>query len=345
MIDNLYNGSRLTAHGEESALKFSVIVPVYNCEKYLSQCLESLCNQENFTHNYEIIIVDDGSTDKSGEICGSYASKYDFIRVTHTENHGVSHARNLALSQAQGDYILFCDGDDFASPQLISIMTRAVELDNNKSDMFVYKYFWGDLPSKGWENYNIADMKNSDWEISNSENLCANILNDGKTGGYLWNKAFKRELIQSHYFHDDIIVIQDLCWVLEILCDNKNISISIIDYCLYCYVQHKGVGLTRDFKKAYSKSGLANFLSDLEKCLKRINNLFPSIREQMQYNLYAYSIHALYRSPVKMKPGTYRKLKLYIKRYCCKYYFRSKAPFISKLKTFVKHVLFLLHNK
>ena len=166
---------------------FSVILPVYNCEKYLSQCLESLCSQENFTHNYEIILINDGSTDKSGEICDSFASKYDFIRVTHTENHGVSHARNLALSQAQGDYILFCDGDDFASPQLISIMTRAVELDNNKSDMFVFKYVNDKLPADKWPIYDIEKMKISDWTHPTSEELCFKVLNDNKQKGQLCN--------------------------------------------------------------------------------------------------------------------------------------------------------------
>ena len=333
----------------DNSIKFSIIIPVYNCEKYLIKCLDSLCNQDIFTltnsRNYEIIIVDDGSTDKSGEICDSYAEKFSLIHVTHTENKGVAHARNLALKQCQGDYIMFCDADDFVSPQLISVMTRAVELDDNKSDMFVYKYFWAELPSNGWPVYNAAEIKDSDLKISNTEELCDKILNDGKTGGYLWNKVFNRELIQNLFFYEDIIVIQDLCWVLDFLCNNKNIRISIIDYYLYCYVQHKGVGLTRDFnKKAYTKSGLAKFLCDLEKCLRRVN-LTDSVRKQLQYNLYSYSIQSLYRSPVKIKPGTYRKLKLYIKLYGCKYYFRSKAPLKSKLKTFIKHFLLLIRKK
>ena len=338
MDDNLYNGSRLTAHGEESTPKFSIIVPVYNCEKYLVNALESLCSQENFTHNYEIIIIDDGSTDKSGEICDSYASKYDFIRVTHTENYGVSHARNIALKQAQGDYILFCDADDFVSPQLISVVNQAVK-EFNQPDLIVYKYFFASLPSKGWIKYDLSTINGIAY---NGWDMCLKIA--GEIGGYPWSKVIRRKLVENICFDEKLTCCEDEHFFMKFFAVNNNIRAYYIDYCLYCYVQHKGVGLTRQFDTMYSKSGLANFVYATEKCIC-IKNLDSRVIEQLQYNLYSSAIQSLYHMPVKIKPGTYRKLKLYIKRYGCKYYFRSKAPFKSKLKTFVKHVLFLLRKK
>ena len=347
MTDNLYNGSRLTAHGEDS-IQFSIIVPVYNCEKYLIKCLDSLCNQDIFTltnsRNYEIIIVDDGSTDKSGEICDSYAEKFSFIHVTHTENHGVAHARNIALKQCQGNYIMFSDPDDFVSPQLISVMTRAVELDN-QADMFVFKFQSVNYNTlfKNWPVYDTSNMKKSDFIYNTNEELCFRI-SDGSIGGYPWNKVVKSEIIKQNRFNENLYVMSDEYFFLELLSSHKNMRICCIDYYLYCYILHKESGITRNFDKLYFKSGYAKFIYTLEQCL-RIKDLPLKAKKQLQYNLYASTIHAIYRCPIKIKPGTYRKLKLYIKLYGCKYYFRSKAPLKSKLKTFIKHVLLLIRKK
>ena len=90
--------------------KVSIIVPVYNVEKYLDKCIESIVNQTY--RNIEIILVDDGSPDKCPEICNEWAKKDDRIKVIHKENGGLSSARNAALEIAQGDYITFVDSDD-----------------------------------------------------------------------------------------------------------------------------------------------------------------------------------------------------------------------------------------
>ena len=92
--------------------KYSVIIPVYNTENYLSACLDSVLAQETGA-DFEIILVDDGSPDGSGAICDEYAAKFSNVRVLHTENHGVSCARNLAVSVAKGTFILYLDYDDF----------------------------------------------------------------------------------------------------------------------------------------------------------------------------------------------------------------------------------------
>ena len=92
----------------------SVIVPVYNTEKYLEQCVNSLLHQSY--RNLEIILIDDGSTDNSGILCDLYAQKSRRIKVIHSENRGVSHARNLGLAVKNGDYVHFCDSDDWIRP-------------------------------------------------------------------------------------------------------------------------------------------------------------------------------------------------------------------------------------
>lgn len=92
-------------------LLFSIVIPIYNIEKYIKECIESILKQ-SFS-NYEIILVDDGSTDGSGKICDDYARRYQNISVIHCENGGVSKARNKGIDTAKGEYIIFIDGDDF----------------------------------------------------------------------------------------------------------------------------------------------------------------------------------------------------------------------------------------
>lgn len=95
-------------------VKFSIIIPVYNVEKYLNECIESVMKQDY--PNYEVILVDDGSTDSSGKICDVYAEKHTNVSVIHKKNGGLSDARNVGLNNAQGEYIVFVDSDDWIEP-------------------------------------------------------------------------------------------------------------------------------------------------------------------------------------------------------------------------------------
>lgn len=121
----------------------SVIVPVYNKEKWLSECVEALIAQTY--KNIEIILIDDGSMDGSGALCDEWATRDSRIMVIHQDNHGVSYARNAGISIAQGEYIAFCDADDMIEPNTYSCMIDA--LIENEADMVIcsYKRLEGDL--------------------------------------------------------------------------------------------------------------------------------------------------------------------------------------------------------
>lgn len=103
----------------------SVIVPVYNVEKYLKRCLESILVQS--WNDYEIILVDDGSTDSSAQICDLYAEKYEMIRVIHKENKGLSDTRNRGIEEASGEYVYFPDSDDWIEPNTFSELSDVIE--------------------------------------------------------------------------------------------------------------------------------------------------------------------------------------------------------------------------
>ena len=105
----------------------TVVIPVYNVEKYLNRCIESILLQE--WKNYDILLVDDGSTDNSPQICEDYAKAYDIISVIHKENGGLSEARNTGISNAEGEYVYFLDSDDWIEPNTFSDLAEVIESD------------------------------------------------------------------------------------------------------------------------------------------------------------------------------------------------------------------------
>ena len=116
---------------------FSVLIPLYNAEKYISECLDSILCQS--FHDYEIVIVDDGSTDNSGFIADSYQKKYpEVIRIVHKKNSGVLLTRRIALREAKGDYILWVDSDDFIKPNLLQSLFEQIQ--SHAPDMIIYNY-------------------------------------------------------------------------------------------------------------------------------------------------------------------------------------------------------------
>lgn len=109
-------------------MKVSIIIPVYNTEEYLDECLASVMEQD--CADWECILVDDGSTDRSPKICDAWADKDSRFRVFHAENHGVAAARNLGMDMAGGDYLAFVDSDDIAEPNLVSRLVSRAEQSN-----------------------------------------------------------------------------------------------------------------------------------------------------------------------------------------------------------------------
>lgn len=103
--------------------KISVIVPVYNAEKYLAECIDSILSQ-SFS-DFEVILVDDGSPDSSGRLCDAYAAKYPCVSIIHQENRGQAAARNQAMAQAKGDWICFVDSDDLIHPRMLELLHQA----------------------------------------------------------------------------------------------------------------------------------------------------------------------------------------------------------------------------
>ncbi len=175
--------------------KISIIIPIYRVESYIRSCIESVCRQVH--KNLEILLIDDGSPDECGKICDEYAKNDKRIRVFHIENSGQSHARNVGLEAAVGDYIGFVDGDDKISPDMYEkLLTEAVE---RKADI-VECNFHGrkqTLPDRIPDGQIIV-MKGREAIRRQLDSQMASRFPSTS----VWSKLFKKEVIQDLHFPD-----------------------------------------------------------------------------------------------------------------------------------------------
>lgn len=241
--------------------KLSIIVPVYNVDKYLERCIRSILNQTY--ENFEIILVNDGSTDNSGIICENYSKVDSRIRVIHKKNEGVSSARNIGVDNAKGKYIGFIDPDDYINKYMYEILINVLK--KNNSDMVICDY------------YKIAEKYIDGKEINNPINI-ESIIVDSITGTeaidklfecgekfiFTWNKLYKSYLFDGLRYKVGKIY-EDEFLAHRILYRCK--SISVINEQLYFYVQRRGSIVnseftTKKFDKVYAVKDRVDFLKE-----------------------------------------------------------------------------------
>lgn len=204
--------------------KISVIVPVYNVEKYLHECVDSILAQ-TFS-DFELILVNDGSQDNSGAICDEYASKDDRITVIHQKNQGQAASRNTALSIAQGEWIHFVDSDDLIHPQMLEILYNAVDENTQISMCGVYK---GDNLSDSFFSSKIdCDFKKC--QINEGELI--SLYYKEYLYWVVWAKLIKKKIIEKYPFTQGKI-FEDNGVVFKWL--NEAEFVSITDEQLYFY--------------------------------------------------------------------------------------------------------------
>lgn len=185
--------------------KISVIVPVYNVEKYLHRCIDSILAQ-TFA-DFELLLVDDGSKDASGSICDEYSEKDCRVRVFHKENGGVSSARNMGLDYARGEWITFVDSDDWISPDCLNEYFKHFDKD---ADLYIQGF-------KDNEGHTMF-LKEQYWE---GEGIACRLqcLETLQLMGFVWNKLFRTAIIKDNKirFDEKITMIEDLLFVYHYL--------------------------------------------------------------------------------------------------------------------------------
>lgn len=240
---------------------FSIILPIYNVEKYLKECVDSI--QAQTFKDFEIILVDDGSKDSSPAICDDLASQDERIKVIHKPNGGLSDARNVGTAEAKGEYIIYIDSDDFITSDdfLKDIHEKAVA---TNSDIVLYKFskYFDDI--KKLENCTFTlDFVES---ITESDELLNELVKKDAYYGMAWIKAFRREIVvKNNIQFEKGLLGEDMDWYFGlILCSNR---ISAIDKSYIAYRQREG-SITTSLKL----KNLTDFIYILEKWSGRIKN-------------------------------------------------------------------------
>ena len=256
--------------------KVSIIVPVYNTEKYLRTCLDSIMAQ-TFT-DFEAILVDDGSTDSSGRICDEYATKDSRFVVVHKQNGGVSSARNIGIEKAKGRWVTFVDCDDWLDSHFLE--SFVVYDDDNKNRLIIggctrFGDYGGVLGPKNTETIEIKNKLSCLW----------NDLN-GFVYWYPWGKMFNRETIIENgiRFDKSMFYSEDFIFILEYL--NVISSFQTITKYEYHYLQTRNK--SDKFKMSFEQ--FISHLNIIEKSInqieKKCNYKFNIVRNNVRLRLF-----------------------------------------------------------
>ena len=210
----------------------SIVVPIYNAEQYLRRCVDSILNQE-YT-DFELLLVNDGSTDASGDICEEYGDQDPRVIVIQKENTGVSDSRNRALDRARGKYLQFLDSDDWITPDATRLFVRAAE--EYGCDMVIsdfYRVVGERLSTKG-------DIEEEG--VLTREEFAAHMMENPADFyyGVLWNKLYRRDIVEEHNLRMDT----DINWCEDFMFNLEYIRYAKVFYALhapiYYYVKRKG---------------------------------------------------------------------------------------------------------
>ncbi len=292
--------------------KISIIIAVYNVEKYLDRCINSVIKQKG--DDIEILIVDDGSTDNSLKICKSFQKKDKRIKIVHQDNKGLSSARNFGFIKSTGEYIWHIDGDDYIEENSVDIIRKYI----NKYDILCFNF------------YNVFDgkiTKASDprFYFNEEEEYILSY-------SFAWNKVFKRDLFDKNSFpennhYNGIGIISSLI--------SKTKKIKFIDDCLYYYVyRSSSITYTRKFH-----------LDEYIFCMERVYN---SLYKEYPEAAMAYYINHLllyrYAESVKTKRKfNYRELNKIAKNKFPKYYKNKYYNVSLSMKIYTRLIYYNMH--
>ena len=229
-------------------MDISIVVPVYNTEKYLRKCIDSIINQQNVSK--EIILVDDGSTDSSGNICKEYASKYPYIHTLHIDNSGPATAKNVGLQLAQGDYVSFTDSDDELEPTMFYEMISAGKYYN--SDIVCCNFKEADIHG----NISHTTCSGKTYQFNKIEALRHLLSKDLIYTGSV-TKIFKRELLaQNNLTHNDGFKT-DEDFIMNIKAFAKCNHCTVVDKCFYI-INYRENSLSHSYFKEYIDNYISN---------------------------------------------------------------------------------------
>lgn len=281
--------------------KISVIVPIYNVEKYIKRCVDSVLNQTY--KNLEVILVDDGSPDQCGKIADNYQSNDNRIKSVHKSNGGLSDARNYGMKYATGEYVLFVDSDDWLKEEMIETLIKL--LLEHKADIVQSGFYYA------YDNYLLyddrcyaEDMKPV--ELSKEELMKELVINE-KVKNFAWGKLYKIDLIKDIPFEKGVL-FEDVFWAHKVM-DRVNKYVICHKPMCYYLQRNDSIVSTYTVRNLDIIKGLRKrheFIEDNYPCLKGESYKILTRTTLMHYYL-------LNKNRDKDRDGSYRKeLKDYI---------------------------------
>lgn len=253
-------------------VKASIIIPVYNAELYLQECLNSIMKQT--FHNFEVIAIDDGSSDGSAEILRKARAADSRIRVFRQENRGSAAARNQGIRQAEGDYIAFADADDWVDPAYLLTLVEMIEQED--ADIAVCDFY-------------REGKKEGDWQpgIFDKEGIFREFLQQ-RLFNRIMNKLYRKDLIIDVTFPEGRNYMEDATWTSQVLAKAKKLIRT--DKALYYYrIQENSISHSRKKKSSVLCGKFRNTIDRERIILEHLN-----FKEQDNCDLYAREVFALF---------------------------------------------------
>lgn len=267
----------------------SVIVPIYNVEKYLARCVDSIVNQTY--KNLEIILVDDGSPDSCPQMCDDYAKKDSRIKVVHKKNGGLSDARNAGMAVAKGEYISFIDSDDYVSDDFFECLLDVMNKENSDiAECSVVKFY----------EDNRFDEFSDDLSVKtyDTQDAMSALIAENPFHQHVWNKLYKTELVKDIPYAVGKLN-EDEFWTYQVF--GRANKVSKLNKTMYYYFQRNSsiMGVGYNIRRLDALEGKANRQ-------KYIENNFPELSTQAKIDLYGSCMFA-YQSVLKFMSGADKK--------------------------------------
>ena len=290
-------------------MRFSIIIPVYNVERYLQECVKSVLEQS--FQNFEIILVDDGSKDNSGKLCDELSEKNDTIKVIHKENGGLSDARNFGIKEAKGEYLVFLDSDDFwDDTEFLEKLNEIIQ--KKEKDLIIIglkKYF---------ESTNRIEEKDNE-KLNNNESI-EELLKNNLYKACACSKIIKRNIvIENNLYFPKGRLSEDIEWCARVL---KVIDLNKI------YYFPNNVYVYRQRENSISKKVDDLFIKDIYEMIKN-ETIYNDDKENIvnSYLAYEYSVLLGWTS-LKCKDKDLKK-KVYSLKNILKYNIVNKVKYVN----------------
>lgn len=281
-------------------MKYSIIVPVYNAESTITRCIESIVNQNV---GLQVILIENGSTDDSASVCEMLSRKYDCVEYYQSKLSGVSHARNIGLDKADGDIIGFCDADDYYEPDCLEKVSNIFE-QHEIDIVYMALYIVNN------NTITLRAVKNE--RIINSFEAIDNVVCNPCVMGSVWNKFFRKEIIEGHRFSDELSYLEDGYFNVEILKDNKNIKIYLSKEPGYNYVENIN-SATNNFQKLFDENNKLKYVNALEKMLS-LQGIRCKEKRYIKAAIFRVVVENIENPYVRKKPEIYNGLYYDIKK-------------------------------